>query len=892
MKYTIRNILLALFSITSVLLYSQCQVVEDFNGFNTTGMSTTIEWEPMSSNEVVCNSSDWQPSFFVNNDSLLNVRITGEIYVSSSTNDDDFVGFVFGYKSPTIGTASNDNHFYLFDWKKVGQHAPDEFGGFLAKEGYNLSYTNGLIPGDPVSTYQFFWGHEESDHFIPIDQKYGGNYGWEYNTTYEFELIYTYNKIIISINDEEVFNVDGCFPSGLFGLYSFNQNGTVYRNVQYEQYYEISYYNEEDIYCEERPVYFSFIDTSCTYPPSSLNQYEWNFNDGTPNSNELNPQHVFFDPGTYHVELYLTDINNCVDTISKTIVIEPKPFVLEHPVDIDCIVGDIVSFTVEVDYAETYQWYYQSKDMNYWKKMSNNGYFSGVTTPELKVFNVRPAFDEMKFRCHVDGVCFNPVTTQFAQIFITDIPVRADLSPIDSDICDTDSTILIISLQEPYQIKSAHLRFHYDSTAFQVTDYTTYFQNMNFDWEIGSSYVDIDIYVTEAVNLEQAIIASINLNGIGEDNNLALFTWDAELTYFIDENQDTILNVLNDSEIQVHQTLSSAFSDTMHICKGESISLDANSFHQINWSNGEEAPQIYIEEEGVYWVNLIDNNNCPSIDSFYVVPEVLPEQVAQIVLSKPYFCSFDDSIHLTIEGGSGSYLHFIYNDEVFVDSVPFDPNYHFLNPGESKDLQVFWSNSCGNSELLNSRIEVYSQAIPNVELLCDHDEFELGEVVLFTAISEDAGENPTYVWMVDDRVVQEGSENYYETDELGQKQKVSVILLSSENCILGSNSAETFLDIAMHNGPDFYIPSLVTPNGDGINDAFKVIFRNHNITDFKLQVFDLRGRLVYQTNDLNDEWKGNNGNPNGAPEIFTYYISYKKETLDTKEVTGKFLLKK
>jgi hypothetical protein len=90
-------------------------------------------------------------------------------------NDDDFVGFVFGYSSPNITTLSNDNHFYLFDWKKVGQHAPDEFGGLLAQEGFTLSRADGVINNDPVTTYKYFWAHESGVQFTTLDSKYGND---------------------------------------------------------------------------------------------------------------------------------------------------------------------------------------------------------------------------------------------------------------------------------------------------------------------------------------------------------------------------------------------------------------------------------------------------------------------------------------------------------------------------------------------------------------------------------------------------------------------------------------------------------------------------------------------------------------------------------------------
>ncbi|NOR87379.1 MAG: hypothetical protein GQ527_07205, partial [Bacteroidales bacterium] len=314
--------------------------MSDFNDYHTNGMSSTIQWTPLSSSTVMCSSSDWQPSFFVNEDSLLNVRITGEIYVSSTTNDDDFIGFVFGYRSPNAETEPNNNHFYLFDWKKVGQHAPDEYGGFLAKEGFNLSYVNGTIDNDPIATYQHFWGHENNESFTHLDEQYGNYMGWEFNTIHNFELIYTYNKISISIDGDEIFNLDGCFSPGLFGLYSFNQNGARYSNIVIEQYYEMNVFGDHDTFCEDVPINFNFTDTSCAGVPQSLSHFEWSFGDGTSNTEDLLPQHIFQDPGIYNVELLLTDLNNCIDTISQSIFIDPKPIVENHPEDNLCSVGD------------------------------------------------------------------------------------------------------------------------------------------------------------------------------------------------------------------------------------------------------------------------------------------------------------------------------------------------------------------------------------------------------------------------------------------------------------------------------------------------------------------------------------------------------------------------
>jgi gliding motility-associated-like protein len=59
---------------------------------------------------------------------------------------------------------------------------------------------------------------------------------------------------------------------------------------------------------------------------------------------------------------------------------------------------------------------------------------------------------------------------------------------------------------------------------------------------------------------------------------------------------------------------------------------------------------------------------------------------------------------------------------------------------------------------------------------------------------------------------------------------------------------------------DFYVPNTFTPNGDAINEAFKV-FQDCPIEYFEMQLFNRWGAVVFETNDVNFAWDGlmNNG---------------------------------
>jgi len=51
------------------------------------------------------------------------------------------------------------------------------------------------------------------------------------------------------------------------------------------------------------------------------------------------------------------------------------------------------------------------------------------------------------------------------------------------------------------------------------------------------------------------------------------------------------------------------------------------------------------------------------------------------------------------------------------------------------------------------------------------------------------------------------------------------------------------------------IPNIFTPNGDGENDFFYV--KGENIKAYFIQIFDIKGRVVFETNLIEAKWDGN-----------------------------------
>ena len=70
-----------------------------------------------------------------------------------------------------------------------------------------------------------------------------------------------------------------------------------------------------------------------------------------------------------------------------------------------------------------------------------------------------------------------------------------------------------------------------------------------------------------------------------------------------------------------------------------------------------------------------------------------------------------------------------------------------------------------------------------------------------------------------------------------------------------------------------YIPNAFTPNGDGINDQFKVE-APMDITNFTLSIFETSGRLIFNTHNINKGWDGTYEGKKSPAGAYLYIITY------------------
>ena len=195
----------------------------DLSQWTHEGGAGSGDWELSANNLSVEQVDNGNPTFYISPIDQIDTTIKGRMRVET-TSDDDFIGFVLGYKTPlsAFGNDPLDYDFYLFDWRQADQ---TNTGGTFGPEGFTLSYINQLYTtaGSLGDAYNAIWGHQTANGVTLLATDYGADKGWVDNQWYDFEVQYFSNRITILIDDEVIFNVNGSFPAGRFGFFNQSQ---------------------------------------------------------------------------------------------------------------------------------------------------------------------------------------------------------------------------------------------------------------------------------------------------------------------------------------------------------------------------------------------------------------------------------------------------------------------------------------------------------------------------------------------------------------------------------------------------------------------------------------------------------------------------------------------
>ncbi len=101
---------------------------------------------------------------------------------------------------------------------------------------------------------------------------------------------------------------------------------------------------------------------------------------------------------------------------------------------------------------------------------------------------------------------------------------------------------------------------------------------------------------------------------------------------------------------------------------------------------------------------------------------------------------------------------------------------------------------------------------------------------------------------------------------VGQTIQYQVIARTAADCI-----GEAYVTLHVYEGPEIYVPSGFSPNGDGVNDEFipfPVGIKKLNY----FRVFNRWGQVIYQTSTLNKGWDGKLAGTEQATGVYVWMV--------------------
>jgi len=177
-----------------------------------------------------------------------------------------------------------------------------------------------------------------------------------------------------------------------------------------------------------------------------------------------------------------------------------------------------------------------------------------------------------------------------------------------------------------------------------------------------------------------------------------------------------------------------------------------------------------------------------------------------------------------------------------------NPNYTFPDTGNySVGLLLITSDKCVDTirTLIGDTVKVFPTPIAQITYLDTSKSLKEAEFEFTNAGSQDVSSSR---YLINGQEVSQSEMITYRFKDTGHFQ-VDYITTNTFGCE-DTSTAQVFVFDEFQ----FIVPNVFTPNGDGINDKFKV--EACGVYDYEIKIFNRFGEKVFESNDLNINWDG------------------------------------
>jgi len=613
------------------------------------------------------------------------------------------------------------------------------------------------------------------------------------------------------------------------------------------------------------PATVAFTNTS-TPGCNEIKSQAWNFGDpgsGANNTSTLtNPSHIFNTPGTYTVQVVVTNCTGSKDSITQTVTVITCGFTATAtPTNISCngqCTGSAAAAATGGSPAYTYLW--------------NNGQTTQTAT----------GLCTGTFTVTVTDASSSTTTTTVAITQPAAITATISSTPASCGMNNGSAAVTAGGGTPGYTYAwSPSGGSTSAATGLAAGSYTASVTDAN-----GCTQ-------TQTVTITQSTVMAISTAAIPDTCNQSVGTATATVssggtspfTYQWNNGQTTqsasglspgnytvtvtdVSGCTGTSTVVITSTGGPAVvlsSQTNVLCNGGtngSAAITASggtSPYTYNWSpsGGTNASASNLSA-GTYTVIITDAGGCSSIQTVAITQ---PVAITATATSLPVCGSNNGSATASAGGGTIPYTY-------------------------------LWSNGGTQSQISNLTSQNYSVTITDAS---GCTQTTTVNVIVNPNPTATAASNVTITQGQSTTLIASGGGNYSWSNG-GTTAAVVVapaatafycVIVTDANGCTDSACVTVFIEpLDCSNAGELYLPNAFSPNNDGENDLLKLYYGNMDcIETYKLVIYNRWGERVFETNDPAGQWNGSHREKDEESAVFVYYL---KATL----ITGEEIMKK
>ena len=296
--------------------------------------------------------------------------------------------------------------------------------------------------------------------------------------------------------------------------------------------------------------------------------------------------------------------------------------------------------------------------------------------------------------------------------------------------------------------------------------------------------------------------------------------------------------------------------DPVYFCYGDvfeipSVNFNGDSFTKYYWNDNPDPgdPSFPVTEPGTYWLRAEYTDDCSFSDTI-VVESVDPPVVT---LDPGPYCE-GDIINVEVTPSSDTYSY-LWSNGATDENLEAQLVLNGTLSVQATEIE-FGCNSADTTVMQVEPVPVPDDILPPDQTL------DFGETITL-----DAGVGDTYSWTADNPlvIIPDPTLRYITVGGVPDPGVTYEVEVS-----LGICSGQGDVKISEYPRCKCDVPSAFSPNGDGINEVFYI--RGSGLHDLEFRIYDRYGKLVFETDNLENGWDGNFNGTKQAKEVYTFYL--------------------